>query len=117
MGNPAVKNHKIGLNKTEPSKYFANPLLRNLSLVLASMPGDQTIVDTMIKEGLIKEPVFAFCLSRWRKTHSYIFCQHYRATEVVWFFLIERGHKWIYCGHKAISYYFLSISLIVMFWP
>uniref|UniRef100_W5K6L9 Gastricsin-like n=1 Tax=Astyanax mexicanus TaxID=7994 RepID=W5K6L9_ASTMX len=62
MGNLEVKNQKIGLSKTEPGSHFAKPLHDGL-MGLAYMPGDETIVDTMIKEGLIEEPMFAFYLT------------------------------------------------------
>uniref|UniRef100_A0AAR2JDN0 Peptidase A1 domain-containing protein n=1 Tax=Pygocentrus nattereri TaxID=42514 RepID=A0AAR2JDN0_PYGNA len=58
-----VKHQKIGLSKNEPGSHFAKPLHDGL-MGLAFMPDDDTIVDTMIKEGLIEESVFAFYLSR-----------------------------------------------------
>uniref|UniRef100_A0AAR2J883 Peptidase A1 domain-containing protein n=1 Tax=Pygocentrus nattereri TaxID=42514 RepID=A0AAR2J883_PYGNA len=56
-------NTRIGLSKNEPGSHFAKPLHDGL-MGLAFMPDDDTIVDTMIKEGLIEESVFAFYLSR-----------------------------------------------------
>ncbi|KAL6484452.1 hypothetical protein MHYP_G00064970 [Metynnis hypsauchen] len=50
MGNLVVKNQKIGLSKNEPGSHFAKPLHDGL-MGLAFMPDDDTIVDTMIKEG------------------------------------------------------------------
>uniref|UniRef100_A0AAR2L5X0 Peptidase A1 domain-containing protein n=1 Tax=Pygocentrus nattereri TaxID=42514 RepID=A0AAR2L5X0_PYGNA len=58
-----IKHQKIGLSKNEPGSHFAKPLHDGL-MGLAFMPDDDTIVDTMIKEGLIEESVFAFYLSR-----------------------------------------------------
>ncbi|XP_062862004.1 gastricsin-like [Trichomycterus rosablanca] len=62
VGGLNVKNQKIGLSKQEPGDHFAKPLHDGL-MGLAFLPQDQTIVDTMINEGLIQEPVFAFYLS------------------------------------------------------
>uniref|UniRef100_A0A3B3Q4Q1 Renin n=1 Tax=Paramormyrops kingsleyae TaxID=1676925 RepID=A0A3B3Q4Q1_9TELE len=64
IGYDTVKvNQKIGLSITEPGDHFARPLHEGI-MGLAYMPDKQTIVDTMIKEGLLEEPVFAFYLSQ-----------------------------------------------------
>ncbi|XP_063069526.1 gastricsin-like [Engraulis encrasicolus] len=63
MGDLAVKKQKIGLSVTEPGSHFARPLHDGI-MGLAFKPDQQTIVDTMISEGLIQEPIFAFYLSR-----------------------------------------------------
>ncbi|XP_062406242.1 gastricsin-like [Sardina pilchardus] len=63
MGELTVTNQKIGLSVTEPGSHFARPLHDGI-MGLAFKPDQQTIVDTMIQEGLIEEPVFAFYLSR-----------------------------------------------------
>ncbi|XP_072541140.1 gastricsin-like [Salminus brasiliensis] len=57
-----VTNQKIGLSTSEPGNHFARPLHDGL-MGLAFMPNKGTIVDTMIQEGVIEEPVFAFYLS------------------------------------------------------
>uniref|UniRef100_A0A8C9RKT7 Renin n=1 Tax=Scleropages formosus TaxID=113540 RepID=A0A8C9RKT7_SCLFO len=48
---------------TEPGNHFARPLHDGI-MGLALMPNRGTIIDTMIEEGLLDEPVFAFYLSR-----------------------------------------------------
>ncbi|XP_028846772.1 gastricsin-like [Denticeps clupeoides] len=63
IGGLKVHDQTIGLSKTEPGSNFARPLHDGL-MGLAFMPDKHTIVDTMIKENLIEEPVFAFYLSR-----------------------------------------------------
>lgn len=63
MGELTVTRQKIGLSVTEPGSHFARPLHDGI-MGLAFKPDQQTIVDTMIAEGLIDEPVFAFYLSR-----------------------------------------------------
>ncbi|XP_041951780.1 gastricsin-like [Alosa sapidissima] len=62
MGELTVTNQKIGLSVTEPGSNFARPLHDGI-MGLAFISDQQTIVDTMIQEGLIEEPVFAFYLS------------------------------------------------------
>ncbi|KPP57319.1 gastricsin-like [Scleropages formosus] len=52
LGGLTVKDQKIGLSITEPGNHFAKPLHDGL-LGLAFMPDQYTIVDTMIKEGLL----------------------------------------------------------------
>ncbi|XP_048833889.1 gastricsin-like [Brienomyrus brachyistius] len=63
LGELTVTDQKIGLSITEPGDHFARPLHEGI-MGLAYMPEKQTIVDTMIKEGLLEEPVFAFYLSQ-----------------------------------------------------
>ncbi|KPP57083.1 gastricsin-like [Scleropages formosus] len=63
LGNLTVTNQKIGLSITEPGNHFARPLHDGI-MGLALMPNRGTIIDTMIEEGLLDEPVFAFYLSR-----------------------------------------------------
>ncbi|XP_036396912.1 gastricsin-like [Megalops cyprinoides] len=63
VGGVTVTDQKIGLSVTEPGNHFARPLHDGL-MGLAYKPSQQTIVDTMIQEGLLEEPVFAFYLSR-----------------------------------------------------
>ncbi|KAI5107358.1 nothepsin, partial [Silurus meridionalis] len=64
MGQLRVKHQQIGLSTEEPGNHFAKPLHDGL-LGLAFKPSDSpTIVNTMIKEGVIDEPIFAFYLSR-----------------------------------------------------
>ncbi|MBN3308441.1 PEPC protein, partial [Amia calva] len=58
-----VTNQKIGLSSQEPGSHFARPLHDGL-MGLAFKQGQGTIVDTMIKENLLEEPVFAFYLSK-----------------------------------------------------
>lgn len=67
MGELTVRRQKIGLSETEPGNNFARPLHDGI-MGLAFKPHQQTIVDTMIQEGLIEEPVFAFYLSRCNAT-------------------------------------------------
>ncbi|XP_028834434.1 gastricsin-like [Denticeps clupeoides] len=62
VGGLSVQNQKIGLSVTEPGNHFARPLHDGI-MGLAFMPDQQTIVDTMIQESLIEEPVFSFYLS------------------------------------------------------
>ncbi|XP_027006720.2 gastricsin-like isoform X3 [Tachysurus fulvidraco] len=64
MGQLTVTNQKIGLSTTEPGNHFARPLHDGLMGLAFKPPSDQTIVDTMIQEGVIEEPIFAFYLSR-----------------------------------------------------
>ncbi|XP_027006718.2 gastricsin-like isoform X1 [Tachysurus fulvidraco] len=64
MGQLAVKKQQIGLSTSEPGNHFAKPLHDGL-MGLAFMSSSQhTIMDTMIEEGVIEEPIFAFYLSR-----------------------------------------------------
>uniref|UniRef100_A0A4W4GWJ3 Peptidase A1 domain-containing protein n=1 Tax=Electrophorus electricus TaxID=8005 RepID=A0A4W4GWJ3_ELEEL len=63
MGELTITNQKIGLSQSEPGDHFAGALHDGL-MGLAFMPNQGTIVDTMIQESLIEEPVFAFYLSR-----------------------------------------------------
>ncbi|KAG9349442.1 hypothetical protein JZ751_027885 [Albula glossodonta] len=63
VGKLTVTNQKIGLSITEPGNHFARPLHDGI-MGLAFKPNQQTIVDTMIQEGLVEEPIFAFYLSR-----------------------------------------------------
>ncbi|XP_035390645.1 gastricsin-like isoform X2 [Electrophorus electricus] len=63
MDELTVTNQKIGLSQSEPGDHFARPLHDGI-MGLAFKPDQGTIVDTMIQEGLIEEPVFAFYLSR-----------------------------------------------------
>ncbi|KAI4893012.1 hypothetical protein NFI96_027338, partial [Prochilodus magdalenae] len=63
MGELNVTDQKIGLGTSEPGNYFAKPLHDGL-MGLAFMSNQGTIMDTMIQEGAIEEPVFAFYLSR-----------------------------------------------------
>ncbi|XP_062862650.1 gastricsin-like [Trichomycterus rosablanca] len=71
MGQLIVTNQDFGLSTVEPGDHFARPLHDGL-MGLAFKPDDQTIVDTMIKEGLIEEPIFSFYLSRDSETGSEI---------------------------------------------
>uniref|UniRef100_A0A8B9KEG2 Peptidase A1 domain-containing protein n=1 Tax=Astyanax mexicanus TaxID=7994 RepID=A0A8B9KEG2_ASTMX len=57
-----VTNQKIGLSTSEPGNHFARPLHDGL-MGLAFMPDQETIVDTMIQEGVIEEPIFAFYMT------------------------------------------------------
>lgn len=63
MGQLVVTNQYFGLSTVEPGNHFARPLHDGL-MGLAFEPNDQTIVDTMIKEGMIEEPIFSFYLSK-----------------------------------------------------
>lgn len=63
MGQLNVTNQQIGLSTLEPGNHFARPLHDGL-MGLAFRPSYHTIVDTMIQEGVIEEPIFAFYLSR-----------------------------------------------------
>ncbi|XP_066497150.1 gastricsin-like isoform X2 [Hoplias malabaricus] len=63
MGELSVTNQKIGFSTQEPGNDFARPLHDGI-MGLAFKPDQGTIVDTMIQEGVIEEPVFAFYLSR-----------------------------------------------------
>uniref|UniRef100_A0A8B9KGU3 Peptidase A1 domain-containing protein n=1 Tax=Astyanax mexicanus TaxID=7994 RepID=A0A8B9KGU3_ASTMX len=62
MGELNVTNQKIGLSTSEPGNHFARPLHDGL-MGLAFMPDQETIVDTMIQEGVIEEPIFAFYMT------------------------------------------------------
>lgn len=64
MGQLTVTNQKIGLSTVEPGNHFARPLHDGLMGLAFRPPSSQTIVDTMIQEGVIEEPIFAFYLSR-----------------------------------------------------
>nr|XP_006636729.1 PREDICTED: gastricsin-like isoform X1 [Lepisosteus oculatus] len=63
LGDLTVTNQKIGLSITEPGNHFARPLHDGI-MGLAFKQNEGTIVDTMIKENLLEEPVFAFYLSK-----------------------------------------------------
>ncbi|MBN3286543.1 PEPC protein, partial [Polyodon spathula] len=59
-----VKNQEIGLSIKEPGNHFARPLHDGIMGMAFKQPGGMTpIVDTMIKENLLEEPIFAFYLT------------------------------------------------------
>ncbi|KAI5618628.1 cathepsin D precursor, partial [Silurus asotus] len=63
MGQLVVTDQQIGLSTVEPGDHFARPLHDGL-MGLAFRPSDYpTIVNTMVQEGVIDEPIFAFYLS------------------------------------------------------
>ncbi|KAJ8403463.1 hypothetical protein AAFF_G00352350 [Aldrovandia affinis] len=63
LGELTVQHQKIGLSITEPGSHFSRPLHDGI-MGLAFKTDQQTIVDTMIQQELVEEPVFAFYLSR-----------------------------------------------------
>ncbi|XP_053483368.1 gastricsin-like [Ictalurus furcatus] len=64
IGQLTVTNQQIGLSTSEPGDHFARPLHDGLMGLAFKPPKYQTIVDNMIQEGVIEEPIFAFYLSR-----------------------------------------------------
>ncbi|KAG7330928.1 hypothetical protein KOW79_004897 [Hemibagrus wyckioides] len=64
MGQLTVTNQLIGLSTSEPGDHFARPLHDGIMGLAFRPPNYQTIVDTMIQEGVIEEPIFAFYLTR-----------------------------------------------------
>ncbi|MGH0114451.1 UNVERIFIED_CONTAM: hypothetical protein FKN15_017751 [Acipenser sinensis] len=59
-----VTNQEIGLSINEPGNHFARPLHDGIMGMAFKQPGGMTpIVDTMIQENLLEEPIFAFYLT------------------------------------------------------
>ncbi|XP_028663411.1 gastricsin-like [Erpetoichthys calabaricus] len=64
LGTLTVQQQEIGLSITEPGSHFARPLHDGIMGLAYKIPGGPTpIVDNMIAQNLLEEPIFSFYLS------------------------------------------------------